>query len=104
MAVTRPRNRLVFFRVSEDVFQKLTGMCQSGSELRSISELARFAVQRLIESAETGDERVLHHLQHLDDRLDDLNGNIKQITRLLESAAPVEERTGGNQRGPSEHD
>ena len=47
MAVLKPRERLVYFRVSEDEFQQFASVCeQSGA--RSVSDLARNAVQRLI--------------------------------------------------------
>ena len=43
MAVTKPRNRLVNFRVSEDEFQSLREACETGGA-RSISDFARCAV------------------------------------------------------------
>lgn len=47
MAVLKPRERLVYFRISEDEFQQFANVCeQSGA--RSVSDLARNAVQRLI--------------------------------------------------------
>jgi hypothetical protein len=47
MAVLKPRNRLVYFRVSEDEFQQLVQLCQREGA-RSISDLARDAMHRLL--------------------------------------------------------
>ena len=46
MAVLKPRNRLVYFMVSEEEFQLFSGMCEIEGA-RSISDLARLALQRL---------------------------------------------------------
>lgn len=47
MAVLKPRERLVYFRVSEDEFRQFVKVCEQGGA-RSVSDLARSAVQRLI--------------------------------------------------------
>lgn len=47
MAVLKPRERLVYFRVSEDEFRQFVTVCEQAGA-RSVSDLARNAVQRLI--------------------------------------------------------
>ena len=47
MAVLKPRERLVYFRVSEDEFRQFVSVCEAAGA-RSVSDLARSAVQRLI--------------------------------------------------------
>ena len=47
MAVLKPRERLVYFRVSEDEFRQFVSVCEQAGA-RSVSDLARNAVQRLI--------------------------------------------------------
>ncbi len=47
MAVLKPRERLVYFRVSEDEFKQFVSVCEQAGA-RSVSDLARNAVQRLI--------------------------------------------------------
>lgn len=47
MAVLKPRERLVYFRVSEDEFRQFVSVCEQAGA-RSVSDLARSAVQRLI--------------------------------------------------------
>jgi len=69
MAVFKPRERLVYFRISEDEFRQFSSVCERGGA-RSVSDLARNAVQRLIADSERqreGDEleekmRVLENL------------------------------------------
>jgi hypothetical protein len=47
VAVLKPRERLVYFRVSEDEFRQFVSVCEQAGA-RSVSDLARSAVQRLI--------------------------------------------------------
>lgn len=47
MAVLKPRERLVYFRISEDEYRQFTSVCEQAGA-RSVSDLARNAVQRLI--------------------------------------------------------
>src|SRR5258707_4502384 len=47
MAVLKPRERLVYFRITEDEFHQFANVCEQEGA-RSISDLARSAVQRLI--------------------------------------------------------
>ena len=47
MAVLKPRERLVYFRISEDEFRQFVNVCEQAGA-RSVSDLARSAVQRLI--------------------------------------------------------
>jgi hypothetical protein len=69
VAVLKPRERLVYFRISEDEFRQFSNVCEQGGA-RSVSDLARNAVQRLIADGQRqreGDEleekmRVLENL------------------------------------------
>lgn len=79
MSVSKPRNRLVFFRLSEDEFKTLAQLCNSTEGTRSISDLARSAVHRLI--AESQSDRVT--LEHLNQRIGDLNDRLATLTSLL---------------------
>lgn len=47
VAVLKPRNRLVYFRVTEEEFEKYSSLCQLKGA-RSLSDLARGAVDRLL--------------------------------------------------------
>jgi hypothetical protein len=79
MPVLHPRTRLVYFRVSEEEFQQLNEMCQS-SGARSISELARQAIRKVLDRPESADG-VAHE--------GDLAGRIDKLTTLVEN---LEER------------
>jgi hypothetical protein len=76
MSVLRPRNRLVYFRLSEDDFLRLLNLCETHG-LRSISDAARSAVQRMLE--ENPDQQ--HPYQQELSRLSD---SVAQINRQLE--------------------
>jgi hypothetical protein len=47
VAVLKPREKLVYFRISEDEFRQFVSVCEQAGA-RSVSDLARSAVQRLI--------------------------------------------------------
>ena len=53
MSVLRPRNRLVYSRVSEDEYQRFSRMCQSTGS-RSTSDLARSAMEGMIRESDDG--------------------------------------------------
>jgi hypothetical protein len=70
VAVLKPRERLVYFRVSEDEFRQFVSVCEEAGA-RSISDLARNAVQRLI-----ADGR-----RHREDH--DIDEKIRVLERLI---------------------
>lgn len=78
MSVAKPRNRLVYFRVSEEEFQKLAGMCHGSDGARSISDLARSAVNRMI--ADQNREQTFSTVDH---KLDTLQNQVQTLTELL---------------------
>lgn len=55
MAVLKPRERLVYFRISEDEYRQFTSVCEQAGA-RSVSDLARNAVQRLIADGQRREE------------------------------------------------
>lgn len=84
MAVLRRRSRLVYFRVSEDEFQQLNDLC-AASGARSISDLARQAIQKALEGgvgngghARDGD---------LADRIDRLTSMVKGLEERIQDKA-----------------
>jgi hypothetical protein len=90
VAVLKPRERLVYFRISEDEFRQFVSVCEQEGA-RSVSELARSAVQRLIADGQRhreGDE--LAEKMH---KLDSLIAAVTAQLQLLEST-----RTGTNTR------
>ena len=84
MAVLKPRERLVYFRVSEDEFRQFVSVCEQAGA-RSVSDLARNAVQRLI--AEGQRQRDGHELEEKMQVLERLIAAVTEQLQLLSSQA-----------------
>jgi len=86
MSVLKPRNRLVYFRVSEDEFQQFNQMCESVGA-RSISDLARSAIQRMIQQdgqhQPPAADPVAAKLTVLETIVCDLDRKVQQLTALV---------------------
>jgi len=86
MSVLRPRNRLVYFRVSEDEFERFNHICEAMGA-RSISDLARSAVQSMIQDSNNGHaDRVTEKLTALEAMVNDLNDKVHQLSLSLGKA------------------
>lgn len=88
MAVLKPRERLVYFRVSEDEFRQFVSVCEQAGA-RSVSDLARSAVQRLIAEGLRQREG-----QEIDDKMRRLERLIAEVTEQLQLLAPNHMRDG----------
>jgi len=80
VAVLKPRERLVYFRVSEDEFRQFVSVCEQAGA-RSVSDLARNAVQRLI--AENRERREGQELETKMQVLERLIGAVTEQLQLL---------------------
>ena len=80
MAVLKPRERLVYFRVSEDEFRQFVSVCEQAGA-RSVSDLARNAVQRLI--AEGQRQRDGHELEEKMQKLERLIAAVTEQLQML---------------------
>lgn len=78
MAVLKPRERLVYFRVSEDEFRQFVGVCEQAGA-RSVSDLARNAVQRLIADGQRHRED-----NSIDEKIQVLERLIAAVTEQLQ--------------------
>lgn len=80
MAVLKPRERLVYFRISEDEFRQFLTVCEQEGA-RSVSDLARSAVQRLISDGnrQREEDEVASKMQ----RLEQLIGAVTEQLQLL---------------------
>ena len=89
MAVLKPRERLVYFRISEDEFHQFLSLCEQEGA-RSVSDLARNAVQRLIAGCnrQREDEDLAPKIQLLE-RL------IAEVSSQLEFLATLKARNSG---------
>jgi DNA-binding transcriptional regulator GbsR (MarR family) len=93
VAVLKPRERLVYFRITEDEFHQFVSVCEQEGA-RSISDLARSAVQRLI--TESNRE---HEAEELAPKMESLEKMIAEVTAQLQMLAAL--RTQGVVRGDS---
>ncbi len=84
MAVLKPRERLVYFRISEDEFHRFVSVCEQEGA-RSVSDLARSAVQRLISNCDRNrEERELQpKVEQLEKLIAELNGQLQLLGLLL---------------------
>ena len=88
MAVTKPRNRLVNFRVSEDEFNSLREASESGGA-RSISDFARCAVLTNQTANPEKDEVLRIRLALIEEKMGEVDAKLLLIARMLgDSPAP----------------
>ena len=87
MAVFKPRERLVYFRISEDEYRQFTSVCEQAGA-RSVSDLARNAVQRLIADGQR--DRQEDQMEQKLRVLERLIAELKEQLRLLGAKAPGE--------------
>ena len=89
MAVLRPRNRIVYFRVSEDEFHQVHRVCQA-TGARSISDLARSAMRNMIQAPQQDQpSRLFDRLSLLETLVANLNDQIHQLTLTLRGEKPT---------------
>ena len=98
MAVLKPRERLVYFRISEDEFHQFVGLCEQEGA-RSVSDLARSAVQRLI-----ADGRRQREEQELAPRIEMLDRLIAQVKMQLEFLATIQTQGVNDKSAPNGSD
>ena len=79
MPVVSPKTRVVYFRLSHGEFQKLSSLCQDLEGARSVSELSRSAVQKLILKNENGYDGGLASLKNLNRMIAELGEQIEQL-------------------------
>lgn len=80
MSILKPRTRIVYFRVSEEEFHRLMDLCPAHGA-RSISELARGAMQDIIRGADGADRErdVVQKLDALDRTVSEMSQNLKRL-------------------------
>jgi len=98
----RPRNRLVYFRVSEDEYQRFNELCVSTGS-RSISDLARSAMQSMMqESSDKGEtDRVSQKLAALETLMNELHHKVHQIATSVQAEVPGSHNFNGQAEKPA---
>lgn len=97
MAVLKPRERLVYFRISEDEFRQFSSVCEQGGA-RSVSDLARNAVQRLIADGQRQKES-----QELEEKMRVLESLIAAVTHQLQLLTATQGRQVGSTEPNGHH-
>ncbi len=82
MAVLKPRNRLIYFRVSEDEYQRYNHVCESTGS-RSLSDLARSAMQTMAQNPGSHEDLITEKLAALETLVSDLNRKIHELSASL---------------------
>ena len=85
MSVSRPRNRLIYFRVSEDEYQKYNHACASTGS-RSISELARSAMESIVQHSDKHEDRLTERLSVIETLVSDLNRKVHELSVSISRA------------------
>jgi hypothetical protein len=92
MVATHRKTKMVSFRLSGDEYHLLRGACEK-SGARSVSELARSAMQRIIldsgtirlDSDTVGLNSAQTSLRELQIKLDILSGEVDRLSRLMQA-------------------
>ena len=84
MAVTKPRNRTVLFRLTQEEYLALQAACLAGSA-RSLSDYAR---ERILADASKGASR-------FESQLSELAAALERLVLLIEGGAVASKRTEG---------
>jgi DNA-binding transcriptional regulator GbsR (MarR family) len=100
MAVLKPRERLVYFRVTEDEFHQFASVCEQEGA-RSISDLARSAVQRLIAECnrEREAERLAPKMELLEKLIAEVTCQLQSLARLRARGRDSDDDTNGRVNG-----
>lgn len=79
MTASRRRDRLVYFRISEDEFGEMLRACESKGA-RSVSDLARLAVQQFIHSEASESQRQMaSSIEALNEVVSELKASVQQL-------------------------
>lgn len=89
MPLKSPLTRIVYFRISEEDFKKLTCLCETQG-VRSLSELARLAMQNMLGQsvAQPTTADIEMKLQQLERMLAELNQALRSTGALTPLSGP----------------
>ena len=94
MSVLKRRSRMISFRVSEDEYAGLKNLCVNEGA-RSVSDMARDAVHRLITNHSRPNHQLETVVQVLQGRIEALDLEVKRLGKALNGQSP----TRGNSSG-----
>ena len=79
MPISRPRNRLVYFRVSQDEYERYNHVCEATGS-RSMSDLARSAMQSLVRNDSKQDDHITEKLTLIETLVNELNRKVNKLS------------------------
>jgi len=83
------KSRIVTFRLTDEEFQRFKTLCAANGT-RSVSEVARFAIESVIHGDIALPEAQLRaQIRQLDDKVALLDRKIEDISRLVERGAAI---------------
>lgn len=85
MAVTKPRNKAVLFRVTEDEYNRLIHACSSGGA-RSLSDFARARLLGPAAAAADAGTAPSPSLAQVEEKLNELKSALDQLTNRFGKA------------------
>jgi len=86
MSVFKRRSRMISFRVSEDEYDGLRNLCINEGA-RSVSDMARDAVQRLITRHSCQNNQLETVVQALQGKIEFLDMEVKRLGKVLSKQA-----------------
>lgn len=88
MSVIKRKTRMLSIRLSEDEYERLKQLCVSEGA-RSISDLTRSAVQRMLDPAagQAPGGQLVERMQELDGMVRVLNQEVRRLSSLVDGAA-----------------
>ncbi len=95
MSVLKRRSRMISFRVSEDEYAGLKDLCVNEGA-RSVSDLARDAVHRMIAHHTWPNNQLATVVQVLQDRIETLDKEVKRLGKALNGQALNGQATSSN--------
>lgn len=92
----------MYFRISEEEFEQILKACDSKGA-RSLSDLARAAVQEFIRPVKSETEQLFETLNSLSARLDDINRSVCQLVSDTRRGTEIEsaQAAAAATQGPS---
>ena len=77
------KNKMVSFRLSDEEYSRMREHCALIG-VQSLSEMARVAMQRLIEAQNADGETIYVQVRHLRSKIQDLSSEVERISHIVE--------------------
>jgi Arc/MetJ-type ribon-helix-helix transcriptional regulator len=78
MTVQKPRSRIISIRLSDEEYSDLRRLCMS-SGARSVSDLARYAMRKLLRGT-TKNDGISQHFAELQGQMSTMSSKIEQLS------------------------